>query len=333
MFQIPTEKQWQALFAVSEQLRKTQCWQTYPEELIFAFIRNGETQFYITVHGYEEEVKGISVYRNLREIQHYMTILQGGDDVSAQTIIGNQSCVSVIFTDRQQLGSGDMTAIRQGNFTPEESDTGYIIFRDYQPGKTPWYIGAAEAELLTDGLVAFAGLLATAEFQVPNPKEKMIQVTRLSGKIEVETVPLDSGFYYQEEDIVKDDFYIARLKRLKHNGRSLEIDLCYLANPVSSEIGSVPFFPKMCLIADRDEGYIADQGIFEEIADEIDAFFELIAKYFSENGLPRSISIRRENTAFMLNDLCKKLNIELHYQNELEIIDDFVGMIGGMPME
>lgn len=333
MFQIPTGEQWQALFSVSEQLRKTKCWETFPEELIFAFTRNGEVQFYLTVHGYEEEAKGISIYRNLREIQHYMTILQGGDDVSLQTIIGNQSCISVIFTNREQLGNGDVTAMEQGGFTPEESETGYIIFRDYKPGKTPWYIGAEEADLLTDGLVTFAGLTATAEIPLPDATKEMLQINLLQEKAEIEAVPLNPNFFYREEDIVKDDFYLARLKKLKRNGRTLEIDLCYLANPVSSELGAVPFFPKMCLIADRDEGYIADQCIFEETTVETEAFFELLAKYFSANGLPWKIYIREENTAFMLNDLCKKLNIELIYNKELLLIDDFIGMIGGMPTE
>ena len=75
-------------------------------------------------------------------------------------------------------------------------------------------------------------------------------------------IPFDESLKTAKADIVKDDFYIARLKQLKRTGRSIELDILYMNNPVSGQLSSVPFFPKMCIIGDADEGCIADQCIF-----------------------------------------------------------------------
>ena len=96
---------------------------------------------------------------------------------------------------------------------------------------------------------------------------------------------------------------------------------------------SVSFiFPKICIIADVDEGYIADQCIFEETTEEEEAFYTFLANYFNKNGLPRKIMIRYGSTGFLMRDLCKRLHITLKENEELPLIDDFMSMINGLGM-
>lgn len=331
--EIPTADQWKDLFYISELLRKKEPWKRFPEELIFEIkAADSDDTFFVSVHGYEEEIKGFSVYRGLSDVQKYFNILDGGDDVSFGTIVGNQSCVSVICSEREQMGPGDFTAMEEAGFVPVPEAESHIFFRNYKPGFAPWYIDAEEAALLTRCLTLWNELLIALgeDAEIPNAGEKMIF---RNGDSNPEIVPLRKDFRFVPDDIIKDDFFIARLKRLKRNGRSIELDVCYLSNPVGSQLGPIPFFPKMCVIADCDEGYIADQCIFEETSEFENAFFEFLSKYLNENGLPLKIKYRDNVTGYLLRDTCEKLRIALVPMNSLDIIDDFIEMIsGGMPM-
>lgn len=334
MFQIPSSKQWRDLFAISERLRQRHPWQQYPEELIFFFIREDrEEPFYVTVHGYEEDVLGISVYPGKDDIKKYMNILAEGDEVSFQTILANQSCLSVLYGEKPMLGAGDFTAMESAQFTPDGTTNSYIHFRSYQPGFTPWYIGSEEVEVLMMGLTAFAKADLRFQNQPFDTNKEMVLCTEKNGEICVETVPFDESLREKRMPVVKDDFYIARLKRLKRNGRCLEIDVCYMTSPVGSDLGPIPFFPKLCVIADIDQGYIADQCIFAEGADEEEVFFSFLAKYFSENGLPRKINIREDGISYLLRDVCTRLNMTLEEHKELAIIDDFLNIVGNFSPE
>lgn len=329
MFQIPTPEQWQGLFTIAEKIRTKKPWEKYPEELIFEFKPQEKDPFYITVHGYEEDVIGISLYPNQSDVQKYMNIIDQGDDVGFQTIIANQSCITVIYGEESHLSPGDVTAMEQAGFRPDGSPHSYIYFRKYQPGMSPWYIQSDDVILLTEALNAFDEATELFRNEVPDPSDFMIACGDKDGKKQVNVVDFDSSLRKEKEDAVKDDLYVARLKRLKKTARCLEIDICYLGNPVGSQLGPIPFFPRLCIIADSDEGYIADQCLFEETSQEEDTFFSFLSEYLQANGLPRLIRIKRENTGYLLHDLCKKLNIKVEEKKELPLIDDFLSMIGG----
>ena len=334
MFEIPTGEQWRTLFAVADQVRQAEYWKKYPEEMIFCFEdENQISPFYVTVHGHEEEVLGVSVYKDRADIKKYLKILAEGEDVSFQTIIANQSCVSVLFGAQDQLGPGDYTAMELAGYKPSELPRGNIYFRSYRPGATPWYIGSDEVALLTKGLGAFIDAAKLLGDETIDVAGESVLCRRESGKTKVSIVEFDESLREGEAVVVKDDFYVARLKRLKRNGRCLEVDICYMSTPVGSNVGPQPFFPKLCLIADTDQGIIGDQCIFEEIGDENEAFFEFIAQYLIKNGLPRKINMRRSTIAYLLSDLCQRLNITLTEQKELAIIDDFLNMVGGFAPE
>ncbi|HMM05434.1 MAG TPA: hypothetical protein PKD52_02035 [Clostridiales bacterium] len=334
MFEVPTGNQWQDLFRLAEQIRTRQPWRKYPEELIFTFVKENRNEpFYMTIHGFEEEVLGISVYQGKEDIKKYLNILTESDGLSMQTIIANQSCVSALFGEKDMLGVGDFTAMELAQFVPDRSADGHIYFRVYRPGFTPWYINSDQLNLLIMGLTAFLEADRIFGDQPFDPEKETVRYAENKGVITVVIAPFDESLKEKQPLVVKDDFYIARLKRLKKHGKCLEIDNCYMNTPVGSGLGPVPFFPKLCIIADTDQGYIADQCIFEEGANEEEAFFEFIAKYFNENGLPRKINIRGAELYRLLSDLCDRLNIDLKESRQLAIIDDFLAMVGSFSPE
>lgn len=329
MYDMPEKEQWQKLFPLAEKTLAAKPWQKYPEEMIFCFHLDGrEDPLYLTVHGFEEETLGVSVYGGDEEIGKYLTILSQGDDISFQTIIANQSSSTVIFAEKEYLSPADEAAMDDADYVPE-GEHSCILFRRNSPGFAPWFITKDDADLLVLGLNAFLASEAGIAETPTDPLKEMIDIdlTVSSPRISLKTI--DPLLLSDREDVVKDDFFVAKLKQIKRTGKAVEIDFCYLNNPVGSQLGPIPFYPKLCVIADLDEGYIADQCIFEETSDEEESFFELIKKYFEENGLPRKIEIRRENTGYLLHDLCKRLKIQLEEKKELFLIDDFLKMIGG----
>lgn len=327
MFDIPTQEQWKSVFELSKQVKEQKPWKTYPEELIFILYgKDREEPIYASVHGYEEDVIGISIHETKSDISKYITILEKGEDAGFQTIIANQSCVSLQFADQCFLSPGDITAMEQAEFTPESGANNCILFRKYSPGLAPWYADSHDIDLLIEGLRLFIN--ATAEEISPLPQGIALINCPTEGK--PEAIAMTDSFKEDKPDIVKDDFYIARLKQLKRTAKVIEIESCYLPNPVSSQLGEVPLFPKFCVIADADEGFIADQCIFDETTEEEEAFFLFISNYFKKEGLPRKIRINKENIGHFMRDLCKRLRIELDERNNLPIVDDFMNMINGI---
>lgn len=334
MFQIPTAEQWRSLFAVADQIRKAEFWIRFPEELIFTFMNEANKEpFYVTVHGFEEEVLGVSVYRSRDDIQKYLTILSEGDDVSFQTIIACQSCSSVLFGEKEHLGPGDFTAMESAGYHPDTAPNSYIYFRSYQPGLTPWYIGCDDVELLTAGLVSLLEAAKLLGDTTVDADTQTVVYQKQNGEGNVTVSAFDQSLKAPKAFVIKDDFFVARLKRLKRNGRCVEIDICFMNTPVGGNLGPVPFFPKLCVIADVDEGSIADQCIFEEASDEEETFFAFLTQYFNENGLPRKIHIRENTIGYLLTDLCEKLSITLVENKQLGIVDDFLNMVGGFSPE
>ena len=332
MFEIPTKEQWQTLFTAASSLNKKEPWKIFPEELIFVFpAEEEENTFYATVHGYEEEVLGISIYAEKEDIEKYLRILKLGDHASFSAILENKSCVTAIFGEEIHLGPGDVTAMKEGDYKPNPTLIhDCIFFRSYRPGRAPWYINQDEAKLLIRGLKAFNKATELFHETVEDPAKFMAQYTEKENRVTV--IPFDDSLKTEKENVVKDDFYVARLKQLKHTGRSIEMDVSYMTNPVSGQLSDIPFFPKICIIADVDEGYIADQCIFEETTEEEEAFYTFLANYFNKNGLPRKIMIRYGSTGFLMRDLCKRLHITLKENEELPLIDDFMSMINGLGM-
>ena len=329
MYNIPEKEQWQKLFPLAQKILKAKPWQKYPEELVFCFhLEDREDPLYLTVHGFEEETLGVSVYGCDEEIGKYLTILNQGDDISFQTIIANQSSSTVIFAEKEYLSPADETAMNEGDYIPE-GEHSHILFRRNTPGFAPWFIAKNDADLLILGLSAFLEIMDMIHETPTDPLSAMVDIDLTGSSPQISVKEIDPLLLSDREDIVKDDFFVAKLKQIKRTGKAVEIDFCYLSNPVGSQLGPIPFYPKLCVIADLDEGYIADQCIFEETSDEEESFFELIKKYFEENGLPRKIEIRRENTGYPLHDLCKRLKIQLEEKKELFLIDDFLKMIGG----
>lgn len=326
MFEIPEKEQWQEVFALALDISEKEPWKTYPEECIF--ILHGEDEndtLYVSVHGFEEEVTGISVHKTKEDISRYVTILEKGDDADFQTIIANQSCVSLQFAAREYLSPGDITAAEQAGFTPKD-ERNCVLFRKYAPGFAPWYADKNDIELLIKGVRRF--LEATKDAAAAKFDKTITILEHKNGEFTVFDLP--ENFKEIIPDIKKDDLFVARLKQLKRNAKVIEIDSCYLPNPVSGQLSEVPLFPKFCVIADADEGFIADQCIFEETTEEEDAFFLFLSNYFKKNGLPRKIRIKKENTGHFLHDLCKRLHIELDERNSLPIVDDFMTMINGI---
>lgn len=329
MFQIPNKEQWQELFILADKLNQKELWKIYPEEVIFEFrAAEQEEPFFATIHGYEEDVLGISVYAEKTDIGKYLKILEQGDDVTFHTIVENQSCVTLLCGEEIHLGPGDFTAISEGDYTPGRGPHSYFFFRSYQPGIAPWYINQTEAELLIKGLRALNEATENFTETVADPNTLMVRYTVGAEKPVI--VPFDASLRLNTENIVKDDFYVARLKQLKRTGHNIEVDVSYMTNPVSSQMGGAPFFPKICIIADVDEGYIADQCIFEETTVEEEAFYTFLANYLKKSGLPWKIKVKGDSVGYLLRDLCKRLHITLSESNQLPLIDDFLSMINGL---
>lgn len=330
MIDIPTQEQWKEAFALSQRILDQIPWLYYPEELIFV-LHDGERDepLYATVHGHEEPMKGISIYKNEEEVSRYLTILENADNPRFETVIGNHTGVCMQTGDADLVTEADQYAIDVAEFEPKRTG-GYVVFRKYEPGVMPWYADREDMEVAIEGLRLFGKVLDHPILSVP---EGIALVTlHTDGSLVISDVP--DYFKVTPPDVVKDDFYIARLKRLKRTGNSIEVESCYLPGPMEAPPGKPPFFPRIFMIGDVNMGYIVDQCMFNERAVSDMDFFTFLAEYFQKEGLPRKIRINKDNTGHLMRDLCKRLHIELEECDRLPIVSGFLDMLSGfVPVE
>lgn len=329
-FKIPSAEQWQEAFAVAKEVLARAPWKSCPEELIF-MLRSEEDgeALYATVHGYEEEVKGITFHRGKEEIRKYINILDYGEVDGLNAIIPNQNGIAVQLCRGSLLAPFDELAFRKAGFTPEDEES-YIVFRKYQPGVVPSFVESDDMNVLVDGLRLFSEGMKALPAAIP--RGKALVALGEGGAPVIGELPED--FYEVLPEVVKDDFYVARLKKLKRTGRLIEVEKCYLPNVIQGPMGSLGYFPQICIIADVDDGSIADQCLLERDVDEEQAFFAFLSEYFHGAGLPRKIRIHGRHTGRYLRELCSRLRIELEEGEELPIIDDFFETISGvLPIE
>lgn len=332
---LPTDLQWRELFAISEKIRALEPWRRYTSAQLFMIAAETETEpIFCSVLGNQEEYCGVSLYRGYEALNGFLKILEAGEEPPFLTITANQHCVTVYFAEDNLLGAGDITAMHKGNYAPKVGVLNQIFFRSYAPGFSPWYIDKNEAQSAIANLNIFYNMLMAAKEMSPNFKNgEVVYASDSSGEWQYTTSPLPS-FEVEENSLeIRDELMIAKLKRLPRTGKSFEIELSYLPNPVSGKGQLRPIFPRICIIANHDEGTIERQVVLDEDEDAVAALYAMLTQTLKEVGRPRLLIIRKNNILHLVDDLCKKINIPIEERTRLEIIDDFLNMIGNFNPE
>ncbi len=337
MFEIPEARQWAQLFAISKKIRQLEPWRRYnSSEIITIKAASEQEPIFCTILGAEEDYYGVSVFPSYADLAGHLKILAAGSEPPLQIILQNQSCVNLYFGEKDILSPGDRSAMEYGEYLPEPGPLNQIFFRTYTPGLAPWYINAQEAGILIRALNMLYDCLTTAEAKVIHTKkasETLYFTNAASGNWHCEVKLLPSLETKVKEYLIHDELFLGRLKRLPRVATAIELESAYVTSPVVDGNSPRPCFPRMVAIADHDEGTIEAHKILEFSENLNEEIISLLAEYIKNNGRPRLLIIRKNGLYNTIKYFCEKTGIAIEERRNLEIVDDFLGLIGEQPPE
>lgn len=330
MIELPESDQWRELFAIALKIRRLEPWKKYKKTNIITLNPEGEKTVFCAILGGDDEYYGVTVYPDLDSLKGFMKIQEAGEDPSLQVILENQQCVTAYFGEGDILSPGDHSAMEYGEYSPEPGPLNQLFFRTYTPGLAPWYITKSEADILIKALtLLYEGLNTVANEDIPPAwKEgKSLCFTTGNGRCEVSTVPLPYIDLEEPIHIIKDELFIARLKRIPRSTACVELASTYISSPLIDGNSPRPCFPRMAALADHDQGIIEVHKIITPDQDLTQEIISILKDYILTTGRPRLVIIRKNSIYNKICDFCKKINLPIEEREELEIIDDFLGLI------
>ncbi len=338
MLDIPEDIEWRRLFEISLRLRKLEPWKNYKNTEIITLETDDAEPCFCSILGSEGDYYGVSLYPGYKSLSGLLKILTLGADPPLNVILENQQCLTVYFGEKDILSPGDLSAMELGDFSPEPGPANNIFFRTYTPGLAPWYINSEESRLLLKNLsILYQGLLLAAEKNLKaNPEKSENLYIKATGSQEAEIYlnELPSFDLTEQIPVIKDELFIARLKRQPRITNAMEAEATYLPSPVLDGESLRPCFPQIVALADHDEGIIEDHKILSPEDNVDEEIINLLANYIKSHGRPRVLIIRKQGIYNKIKDLCHKINLRIEERDNLEILDDFLSLIGsGKPVK
>lgn len=337
MTELPESTQWRDLFAIALKIRRREPWRKYKKtDIITLNLEEGQTVF-CSILGAEDDYYGVTVYPDTESLKGFLKIREAGDDPSLDVILENQQCLTAYFGERDILSPGDHSAMEYGEYSPEPGPLNQLFFRTYTPGLAPWYITGSEADILIKSLtLLYAGLNTDKAKKLTPPWEKgesLCFTPDNLGCCYTAIVPLPHIDLEEPVYIIQDELFTARLKKLPRSTACIELAATYISSPIMDGGSPRPCFPRMAALADHDQGIIETHKIITQEQDLSQEIINILREYIVTSGRPRLLIIRKNNIYNNICDFCKKINLPIEEREELEIVDDFLGLINGSDPE
>jgi len=234
------------------------------------------------------------------------------------------------FEDREMLSGEDRKVIKELGLKFRGRNQ-WPLFRNHFPGFFPWFITARESRFLTNILIQamHVALICRDEGkEFLYHDEPLTFLTRIpeekNGRLEwydeyIAATPYTSQYasYHLEDEI--------KLKRLQLLGRkkgsAWEIDTFYSPGPIKDN--DRPYYPKICLVIEQTRGLILCFDMVKDIKNDGFKFIDLITNLIERSGhFPSRIFVQRDETYYLLKDICSQLGINIEMVNRLHILQD-----------
>ncbi|MEG1996810.1 MAG: hypothetical protein RR051_00040 [Clostridiales bacterium] len=324
----PSLAQWRRLYQATSRIKKQKPWLYLADnDLVTIELPQREEPSFVSIMGKNQKNYGICIYPGFKSFLGCLKMRQAEDGEPSFITHSYQNCFTCVFGNNKDLMPEDKDVLRQLGIS-FRGDNQWIYFRSNRSGFLPWRLNASQVDLVADIVESLYGVSEDL-------RQKQIKVDFLAEQVlnryfepkdgswhsrvtQVPPIPMDSLRL-----TINDQLFIARLKKAKINGTSLELDLVYLPLPYLISPDSVPAYPQICLLADAPNQEIVDQYMLNsEDRGEV-VILGMLADYITNNGKPWRISVRDQQMALLLEDFCQKLSIQLIFGKGLPMIDYF----------
>lgn len=325
----PSRNEWQELFEAAAEFRKLQPWAWMADSDVFG-VEDPETGRigYCSVMGALGEFYALGVYAGAEGLEGYVKIQAG--EVPLEEALYVQNCLMASFEPKDQLNPEDLEVIKDLGLKFRGKNA-WPLFRSYDPGLMPWMVNGRQARFLATALrqaVDVARRFKEDEKLLLPPEEDafLVRAARKSGKDKEpvwEDLWLTPVFEKQTEAPVislDEARFQKMMKKVKKAPGAWEIDFFYIPTIVR-EGDERPFFPYLCMCADRGSGMILDSTIARH-SEHGNEFRQFLMGMFEEQGaFPSEIHISKEEVATVIGPIAARLKIKLKRQKTLKQVE------------
>jgi len=322
----PTIEEWRSLYQVAIEFKKLKPWEWMYDDDIFGVI-NPETGeiCYCCIMGNLGGYFGIGAYLGSEGLNGILKLLSGEVDPEDPDNKYIQKCLMASFEDRDILLKEDRNVIKELGLKFRGRNE-WPLFRNHTPGFFPWFINDKECRFLTHilGQAIHVSLMCRDDGkEILYHKDPLTFLTRVpelkNGEIEwhdeyiqVEPFTLKYPSFYMNDEV--------RIKRLqllgKRKSSPWEIDTFFSPGPVKDDYR--PYYPKIFMIIEQARGIILSCDMVKDIKKEGYKFIENFVNTIEcLKMFPSRIYVKREETYYLLEDICKQLGINMEMTDEL----------------
>lgn len=340
------EENLKRLYAAAESFRKLAPWEWMEDGRIFG-VKNPETGVvdYCSILGGLGEVFALVVYEGLEGLQGYLKMLSGDFAENGAAAIDYQRALMASFEDRRELAPEDLAQIRSLNLK-FRGKNGWPLFRHYLPGYLPWFVTAAQAQILTTCLEQALDVLPRYRENpdlLPDP-ESGSHLVRVFGSHEGqggqeswfdEILPMPPQPAHDASPaaaLPADEVGIARIRRQQKKRRGVwEIGYCYAPMPIQERRDERPYLPRFMGIVEEGSGLMLAFRL-EKSGEHLRAFRDEILSCLERlDFLPERLLVDHDETAALAKPIAAGLGITLQRVPKLPVfIDVFDEMVATM---
>lgn len=315
--------QWQELYYITDKLKELSPWEYLSElDLITIILPNVEEPYYCSIMGSSGDPFGVAIYKGYQAIQGFFKVARS-EKIPESQLIRYEDCLVVYFGDKNNLFNEEIEVMKK--IGKRTKDDNWTFFRSVKKAYAPYMFNKEEVEESTKVIKELVNAiidynnLGKIEFELGNTLLRSFNDEKQLW--ETTTAPIFLGDIVYENVIFNDKEILDMLRDKNRINSNLELDIVYLESVIEDKKFDKPIIPRLCLLADRDSGYILDQEMLTPSNDDIQEILKSIINYTRVIGRPKSLYVRDEYTKSVLRHLCKKLDIELKVKEKLIVID------------
>lgn len=327
----PTIEQWSKLYEVAINIKRQAPWQTlWDTDLITIMLPGHAEPVFISVLGRDGDCYGICVYPGYHAVEGHYRLLDSDADPSVDPI-SYQNCLLCCYGSRDELAPKEREIIKTLGHKFRGQDN-WIYFRAMKAGFYPWFIDAEQAELLIAALQNFvmayshyARGTTKVDFEGGQTLARAYEASRdewLNAAMPKLLIPET-----KYNVTFSNELLLHRLKKAKSNRGTLELDIFYLPEPVQENPADAPYFPRIVLLFEQENGMLIDQKLIEPSETNERCISEMLVKAVTTYGKPDMLIVRDKYFLRYVSSFCSQLGIEVEHSIGMSCADDFIAHI------
>ncbi len=329
----PTLEEWRRLYAAAAAFKQEAPWEWMEEDELFG-VRDPETGEigYMSIMGILGEHLALDIFLGAEGLDGFWYMHLGKTQDNPAFLLEVPQ-LQVSFEDRETLHARDREVIKALGLK-FRGQQAWPMFRDYTPGRAPWFITSQQARFLTVALEQVLDVIHRLRDnpELLNPPEKDRYLVRVLTEQGWEDQWLAPPPLPMRPPPPIDSRRLATMRaELPRQALVLEADLFALPSFVRDGDDPRPYVPYALMVVESKSGLIlgmelmlARPSLAAVEEQSLTKFMDLISR---GGSLPRQIAVRNERLYNLLMPLAAGLGIQLRQARHMPALDQARGAL------